>query len=241
MKKFLLLIIDGDEFFVEKGKKINTHHGKIDTSKIKKGKTKTHLGKEVIVLEPNILDFLKRKAKRGSQVMLPKDIGMILAYTGIKPNSKVVDAGTGSAFSSLFIANFVSNGKVYTYEKNKKFFEIAKKNIKESGIKNIVLKNKDVTKKIDEKNVDLVILDLKDVKKVIKHAYKSLKPGGYLAVYSPTVDELLEVRKEIEEYGFFNVKTIENIVREWQYTKTLRPKTMGITHTGFLTFARKLK
>jgi tRNA A58 N-methylase Trm61 len=40
---------------------------------------------------------------------------------------------------------------------------------------------------------------------------------------------------------FENVKIVENIVREWQYEKTLRPKTKGLIHTGFITIARKIR
>ena len=74
----------------------------------------------------NILDFLK-KAKRGPAVILPKDIGAIIAHTGVGTGWKVVDAGTGSGFLALFLANI--GCKVYTYEKEERFYKISKKNI----------------------------------------------------------------------------------------------------------------
>ena len=39
-----------------------------------------------------------RKMKRGPQVILPKDIGIIIVYSGIDKNSVCVDAGTGSGW-----------------------------------------------------------------------------------------------------------------------------------------------
>jgi len=190
---------------------------------------------------PNIKNILQ-KAARGPQIIMPKDAALILAYTGIGPGSKVVDAGTGSGFLAVFLANYVRPGKVVTYENDKRFVKIAEKNIKSSGLsKFIQLRKCDVTKGIKEKNADLVTLDLKGVKKAIPHAYRALKSGGWLAVYSPHVEQLIEVKREIKKKSFCGVKTVENIVREWKVEKTTRPRTVGIMHTGFLTFAQKAK
>ncbi len=242
MKKYFLLASKDGCIIVKKEKKIlNTHFGRIDLSKIKIGrKVKSHLGKEFIVLKPSLRDFLEKIAKRGAQVILPKDMALILAYTTPKPDSLILDAGTGSAFAAIYLANFIPKGKVVSYEIDERFFKLAKENLKEIGLKNVVLKRKDATKGFDEKNADLIILDLKDVIKVIPHAFESLKSGGYLIIYCPTVDELLSVCKELEKYSFFERKIVENIVREWQFRKTLRPKTMGLMHTGFIVIARKL-
>jgi len=172
---------------------------------------------------------------------MPKDAALILAYTGIEQGSLVVDAGTGSGFLAIFIANYIKPGRVVTYENNKKFIKVAKENIKDSGLsKFIKLKQKDITKGIDEKDVDLITLDLKDAEKVIVHAYKALKPGGWLVVYSPYIEQVISVFREIEKLNFTQVKIVENVVREWQVEKYTRPKTFGLFHTGFLTFARKI-
>jgi tRNA (adenine57-N1/adenine58-N1)-methyltransferase len=128
-----------------------------------------------------------------------------------------------------------------TYEKDKKMVRIAEENIRLSGLSRFIeIKNKDATKGIVEKNVDLVTVDVQNPEKVVKQAYKALKPGGWLAVYSPTIEEVIAVTKKIRELNFSYIKTVENIVREWQTERTTRPKTMGIMHTGFLTFARKV-
>ena len=66
-----------------------------------------------------VIDFLK-KAKRGPQIILPKDFGLIISVTGCSPGWKVVDAGTGSGFLTILLANL--DCKVYTYEKEKRFF-----------------------------------------------------------------------------------------------------------------------
>lgn len=183
-----------------------------------------------------------KKLKRGPQIITPKDASLILAYTAIEPGSKIVDAGTGSGFLAIFLAKYLKPGKVYTYEKDERFQKLAKENIATVGFeKSITLRKADVTKGIKEKNVDLVTLDLKDANKAILHAKKSLKNGGQIVVYSPTIEHLSSSIGELKKREFVDIKTVENIVREWKSDYTIRPKTMGIMHTGFLTFARKIK
>ena len=186
--------------------------------------------------------MFKKKLKRGPQIITPKDASLILAYTAIEPGAKIVDAGTGSGFLAIFLATYIRPGKVYTYEKSERFVKLARENIKTSGLsKFITLRKADITKGVKEKNVDLMTLDLKGAKRVIKHARKALKVGGQLVVYSPTVEHLIEAGKELKRQKFDNIKTVENIVREWKVGHTTRPKTMGLMHTGFLTFAKRTK
>lgn len=187
-------------------------------------------------------NLLGKFLKRGPQIITPKDASLILAYTAVQPGNKVVDAGTGSGFLAIFLATYIRPGKVYTYENDERFIKLAKANIKISGLsKYIRLRKADVTKGIKEKNVDLVTLDLKDAKKTVKHAYKALKKGGWLVAYSPTIEHLLGAIKEIKKEGFGEIKTVESIVREWKVDRTTRPETVGIMHTGFLTFAKRTK
>jgi tRNA (adenine57-N1/adenine58-N1)-methyltransferase len=242
----VLLLSEDESYLVEvSSPAFHTKSGMIDPKKLRKkkfgGNIKSYTGKKFSIVKPNILDIIDKKVKRSAQVIMPKDVALILAYTGIGPGDNVVDAGTGSGYLAILIANYVKPGKVVTYEKSKRFAKIAKRNIKSSGLKSIKLKERDVTKGIGEKNVDAVMLDLQNSQKAVKHAYKALRAGGWLVVYSPTVESLMGVLESIKKRDFCKVKTVENIVREWKTGPTVRPKTMGLMHTGFLTFARKLK
>jgi tRNA (adenine57-N1/adenine58-N1)-methyltransferase len=244
--EIILLLSKKNSYLIEAKKgELHTKDGvfKLDEILKKKfgDKIKTHLGKEFVIVKPTITDILEKKIKRTAQVILPKDAALILAYTGIPSNSLVIDLGTGTGYLAIFLANYINKGKIITYEKNKEFAKVASENIKASGLKNIELKIKDISKGIKERNADLITIDLEYPEKVIRHAYKALKPGGWLAVYSPTVEEMIKVKKEIKKFEFSQPLGVENIVREWKLEKTTRPKTMGIMHTGFLIFARKIK
>lgn len=244
--ELILLLSKNSSYLIEARKgKLQTKDGIFDLNEIlnKKigDKIKTHLKKEFQIVKPNLIDILERKAERGPQIIMPKDAALILACTGITQGSFVVDVGTGSGFLAIFLANYVKPGKVVTYEKNKKMIKIAEKNIRLSGLSSFIkIKNKDASKGISERNVDLLSIDIKNPEKVVEHAYKALKVGGWLAVYSPTIEEVIKVNKKIKRLKFSYIKTVENIVREWQSKKFTRPKTMGLMHTGFITFARKV-
>ncbi|MBU3958035.1 MAG: methyltransferase domain-containing protein [Nanoarchaeota archaeon] len=236
-KRSYIVIAGKDEFHCQ--------YGKIDLKKMANKnygtKVKTHLGEEFIALKPNIVDLL-RKARRGPQVVLAKDAAQILAVSGAGKNSLVVDAGSGSGFLAIFLANFVK--KVFTYENRKEFFEIAKQNIKFAGAKNIEIKNRDVSKGFLQKDADLVTLDMEEPDKAIKHAHKSLNPGGWLAVYSPTIEHASSACAQIRKLGFTEPKIVEISQREWRINifdgkARSRPRNGGI-FTGFLAFARKM-
>ncbi len=239
----VLLVGKNETYIVTVSNEMHTKSGMIREDILKKKfgqKIKTHLGKEFLIVKPTLKDLMERKFKRGAQVILPKDVSLILSYTGLSSDSNIIDAGSGSGYTAIFLGNFISKGKITTYEKDRRFYEIARGNIKLSGLGNIKIKNKDISK-ISERNVDLITLDLQNPEKIIKRVVNSLKVGGYLIVYSPTVEELMKVSKEFYKIKLSDIKIVENIVREWQTERTTRPKTMGLMHTGFLVFGRKLQ
>jgi len=244
-EKELVLLVGPGTYLAQVGeRRLNTEHGNIDLLELEKkkfgDKIKTHTGKEFTIIKPNVIDVLMRKAKRLPQIITPKDASMILAYTGISPDSLIVDAGSGSGFLIIFLANYCREGKIVTYEKRPDFCEVARKNVELVGLKNIIVKEKDVMKSIDEKNVDLFTLDMEDVEKMIEKIYDVLKPGGWLVVYSPHIGQVINVRKKIDKLNFTQIKTIENIYREWRVGRHTLPEVSGVMHTGWLTFARKV-
>ncbi len=196
-------------------------------------------GAEFIVFTAGFVDNLK-KIKRLPQTMPFKDIGHIIATTGINQDSVAVDAGTGSGATAFALANICK--KVTTYEIKQDYLENIKSNIAFLGLKNITLKEKDITQGIAEKNVDVITLDLPEPEKVIPHAAKALKVGGYLVIYTIQATQLQAVCTALQKNKqFLILKSCELIERLWKAEgKILRPHTMEIGHSGFITFARKL-
>lgn len=179
-----------------------------------------------------------RKLKRGPQVILPKDIGMIMAYTGVNRNSVCVDAGTGSGWLAVALARVAK--QVTSYDTREDFIKIAEKNKAMEQLDNLTLKIGDVTKKIDEEAVDIVTLDLPDSDKALKNAKKSLKENGYVVGYLPHTEQVRKFVETLEKLKFADVLTIEIIVRDMLVREQgTRPSTKGVWHTGYLVFAQK--
>lgn len=178
------------------------------------------------------------KLKRGPQVMLPKDIGLVLAFSGVGRESVVVDAGAGSGFMATSLGNVCK--KVFTYEKRPEFAKLARQNITRAGLGNIEIKEKDVFEGIDESEVDLVMLDLAEAEKAVAHAAKALKKGGCIVGYLPHAEQVTAFVKALNENGFESIFTLESIVREMLVRERgFRPDNTGLTHTAYLTFAKK--
>jgi len=181
-----------------------------------------------------------RKLKRGPQVILPKDFGIIVGFTGIGRQSFCIDAGSGSGWLACMLGNVC--GRVVSYEWREDFARIAEGNVKRAGLDNVEIKVKDVFAGIDEKDADLVVLDLADAEKAVKHAFAALKKDGFLVGYLPHAEQVQRFVKACREAGFAeeNIFTLEAIVREMLVREQgFRPDTKGLWHTGYLTFARK--
>lgn len=185
-----------------------------------------------------IYPYAYRKLKRGPQVILPKDIGIILAYSGIDKNSVCVDAGTGSGWLALTLARFCK--EVYSYDIREDFIALAEKNKVIWNLDNITFKNKDVTKKIDETEVDLVVLDLPSSEKALKNAKAALKENGCVVGYLPHLEQVKNYVEKLETLEFSDVYTVEVLVRDYLVRKEgTRPTNTGLWHTAYLVFARK--
>ncbi|HLC64720.1 MAG TPA: rRNA adenine N-6-methyltransferase family protein [Candidatus Nanoarchaeia archaeon] len=237
-----VLIQDGEKFFVKDDTKdYHTKFGYIKAKDLKKAgiEVETNLGKKFAVIQPSFVDFYE-KIKRGPQIIPLKDIGSIIAETGINKTSKVVDAGTGSGALALMLAYLAK--EVTSYEIREDFYRIALSNKEFIGLKNLKLKNKDVYLGIEEKNVDVVTLDLPEPWKAIAPAQEALKVGGFLVSYSPTIPQVMDFVSALKQNpAFVCLKTIEILEREWEADeRKVRPMSQQIGHSGFLTFVRRI-
>jgi tRNA (adenine57-N1/adenine58-N1)-methyltransferase len=203
---------------------------------------KSHLGEEFLILPPSLPDFYE-KLRRAPQVVLPKDAAQVVAQTGIGPGDLVVDGGTGSGWLAIFLGNLVRpDGRVYTYEIREEFARLAEENIRKVGLEKIVtVRRKDIYQGIDETELDLVTLDVPEPHRVVPHAEKALRVGGYLAAFTPCIETLQQLYQALRGGKFAELKTVECLVREILVRPgATRPSTEMIAHTSYLTVARRI-
>jgi tRNA (adenine57-N1/adenine58-N1)-methyltransferase len=230
---------------VEAGKSFHTHKGfiKFDDLIEKEygSKTLSSLGVEFAVLKPLLRDYIMKSARQ-TQITYPKDVALIVIFSGIGPGSRVVEAGTGTGALTTALAYYVKpEGKVYSYEIREEFLKTAEKNLRRAGVFDFVeFKTKDVTTGIDENDVDAVVLDLATPWLVVPHAYEALKPSGTIVSFSPTIDQVVKTVEALKESGFIDTESVECLMREMQTERgKTRPQTLMTGHTGYITFARK--
>ena len=141
---------------------------------------------------------------------------------------------------ACFLASIAK--EVITYEIRDDFIEIVRSNIEFLNLKNIKIKKKNIYEEIDDKNIDVMILDLPEPWKAIDNCSKAIKPGGFLVSYSPSVPQVADFVNAIRKNeSFVYLKTAEITEREWEVEeRKVRPKSTSIGHSGFLSFARKV-
>jgi len=230
---------------VEKDKSFHTHKGYVNLGDLI-GKeygvwVESNTGAKFAALKPLIRDYMF-KSFRKTQIIYPKDMALIVLFSGIGPGSRVVEAGTGTGALTSALAYYVRpNGKVYSYEIREEFVETAKKNIARAGLEDFVeIKVADITEGIEEHEVDTVVLDLATPWLVVPHAYAALKPSGSFVSFSPTIDQVVKTVEALKENNFVGIETFECLLRGMQIQRgKTRPQTLMTGHTGYITFARK--
>ena len=234
----VLLVGEDREFFVKAGQgTLGTDKGQIDLASLV-GKSggdvvATHNGSEFTIRIPRPTDFFTY-GKRSGAPMLPKDIGLVIAYTGMNHNDDVLDAGTGSGIAAIYFGGVAKSVK--TYEIRPEFSTLAMKNITESKLTNVEAIAKDFLDA--EGSFDVVHLDLQIQSEQVTHAYSLLRSGGYLACYTPFLEQMAIVVDTATPL-FREVHTHELIEREMTRSKRgTRPST-SVSHSGYVTIARK--
>ncbi len=240
IKKILIDLNSNKKYFIKDlDDNFHTTNGIVSKEDLNKnGLVVSDKGRKFVVLEPSFVD-LWENLKRGPQIMNQKDIGLVLAKTGVNKNSVVVDAGGGSGSLCLSLANVCKD--VYVYEINPEHYDVIAKNVKLFGVENLHLTQGNVYNGIKEKNVDLINLDLPEPWQVTKHAEESLVDGGFLVVYLPNLGQVKQFLESCKGTRMRVLETIELLERKWKITdKIMRPEFEMLGHTGFLTFVRKL-
>ena len=119
-------------------KDFHTDYGIVTKKDLKKtGTIKTSSDKEFSLFDASFIDNYLR-ISRLAQIIPLKDIGSIVAFTGINKKSIVLDSGTGSGALAIFLANIAK--EVVSYDINDEHLQIAKDNAKKLGIKNLKIK-----------------------------------------------------------------------------------------------------
>ncbi|WP_319583043.1 tRNA (adenine-N1)-methyltransferase [uncultured Pseudodesulfovibrio sp.] len=232
---------------LEAGGEVHTHDGKLLMDDIVEAGfgqyVQTHLGKAYLVLKPTLHDLIKG-VKRQTQIMYPKEIGYLMMKLGIGPGSTVIESGTGSGGLTTALAWFVGDtGKVITYERRADFFKLAGKNLERVGLSHRVEQvNQNIEDGFLHSGADALFLDVRTPWEYLPSIPSAVIPGAMCGFLLPTVNQVSDLLRGLEDGPFADLEVLEILVRRWKpVADRLRPDDRMVAHTGFLVFARYME
>ncbi len=234
-------------FRLAPGARLETHRGILQHSDLigrpYGSKVLTHLGRPFYFFTPPIHDLVN-DAKRQSQILFPKDIGLILLKLNVRPGLTVLEAGTGSGGLTLALANAVGpTGRVVSYDVRPDMQNIARKNLELAGmLERVEFKVRDIKDGFDESDVEAFFLDVPNPYDYCAQVHRVLRGGGHFGCLVPTVNQVSDLLVSLQREWFVLPEEVcEFLLRNCKTVPArLRPVDRMVAHTGFLVFARPI-
>lgn len=200
-------------------------------------------GKPFLLLEPDLTDLMRR-VKRSTQVIYAEDAAIIMQRLGLRPGSRVLEAGTGSGSLTTALAWTVgAAGRVITVEGNLEMKKLAEENLARFGLLDRVETLNGFLEHMElDCVVDAVMLDMRAPWTCLSKAREVLKPGGRLAAFLPTTNQVSELLSHLENAGCVDIRIEEMLIRRYKpVPDRLRPEDRMIAHTGFIVSTKMIQ
>ena len=207
------------------------------------GSSVTWLGTAYRAIRPSLSDLLG-SLRRGAQIVTAKDAAHLLYLAGVGPGATVAEAGAGSGALTIALAYSVGpSGRVISYDRREDFLDSARANVRRAGLEaRVSFRLRDVvTDGLDATDLSSVVGDLPEPGAVRPSARSALVPGGYVATYTPTYNQLERTVRALRDLGFDEVRAVELLERGLHVGEGgTRPAFEMLGHTGFLSAGRRV-
>ncbi len=210
---------------------------------------KSEQGQPVVCLRLSFEDYILKRLKRRTSIIHPKDLAFLVMRGDLYPGASVLEAGIGSGSATTMLLRLLGKGgRLISCERRSEFIKPALENVEEyrrlfgdSGSIHQVVQG-DVYHGIAAADLDMILLDVPDPELAAPFAWKSLRPGGILLSWLPTVNQVYILGRHLQQFDGWGVVEIRELIqRSWDIDENaLRPFHKMIAHTGFMVRARKL-
>jgi tRNA (adenine57-N1/adenine58-N1)-methyltransferase len=233
---------------LEAGKAFHTHKGILEHDTLlggPEGVVVTIGTTQYLALRPLLSDFVL-SMPRGAQVVYHKDAGQIVQMADIFPGALVVEAGVGSGALSMSLLRAIGDGgRLSSYERRADFAAIAQANVERffgGPHPAWTVTVGDLQDRLQETDVDRVVLDMLAPWETLDAVARALRPGGLICCYVATTTQLSRTVEALREHGCFTEpQSWESVVRGWHVEGlAVRPEHRMVGHTGFLCTSRRL-
>ena len=252
-RRYLVELRSGGEF--------HTHAGVVSHDEIigsgEGSQFRSGSGARFVALRPTLADQVL-KMPRGAQVIYPKDLGAIWMLADVRAGMSVFETGVGSGALS---ATLLRSGAVVTgYELREDFAERAVQNVAAAAgteaLGRYDVQLRDAYDAVDPPRLtsdgptptapnapdafyDRAVLDIPEPWRVVGHLVTKLRSGGILVAYNPSVTQVQQLRRMLDDGPWSLIETVEVLHRTWHVKgASVRPDHRMVAHTGFLTSAR---
>ncbi|KAI6182924.1 TRNA (adenine(58)-N(1))-methyltransferase [Aphelenchoides bicaudatus] len=182
-------------------------------------------GGPIYALRPNPPLWMK-VLKRRTQILYTPEVAMIISLLDLKPGDAVCESGTGSGSLTHSLATTVgASGHVYTYDIEEPQFEKIKAEIEQHGLQACVtphLRNVCLDGFQVERKCHAVFLDLPAPWLAVTHAMQVFDRSKIcrLVSFSPCIEQSQELCEKLNEFDFFNIKTVELVTTTYRSEKS---------------------
>ncbi len=212
------------------------------------GEVKSSLGVPFRVERVELFDLIMG-IKRQTQIMYPKDMGLICMKLGVGNGRTILEAGSGSGGLTIALSWFSGEkGTVHSFEAREEFHKLAQKNVAWAGVgHNVHFHHRDIAdgfgiddpEILNGKKADALFLDVRTPWDYLDQALKALVDGAPIAFLLPCVDQVSTLLLALEKGPFENTEVLEILVRPWKAVPDrLRPADRMCAHTCFLVFTK---
>lgn len=186
----------------------------------------TCCGEGVDPITSNLYDEAQKSGLPQEAILASLGCGNPTALAELKPGEVVLDLGSGGGIDVLLSARRVGpTGKAYGLDMTDEMLALARENQKKAGVENVeFLKGEIENIPLPDNSVDVIISNCvinlsADKNRVLREAFRVLKPGGRFAVSDVVVRG--EVPAEVQQHMLLWVGCIAGALKDSDYIAKL--------------------